>query len=63
MAKPVITFDIGFSGSYLVAVESDGRITVFDLFRGETINSFYFYEDGKAKGNVIKRRIHDVALS
>jgi hypothetical protein len=41
--------NLGLSGSLLVAVESDGRMSIFDLMKGETINSFYFYEDRKGK--------------
>jgi len=44
LSKPVINFNLGFSGSLLVAVESSGKITIFDLLKGDTINSFYFYE-------------------
>lgn len=57
--------NLGLSGSLLVAVESDGRMSIFDLMKGETINSFYFYEDRKGKDGpeVTKVRVHDVCLS
>jgi len=32
-----------------VAVETDGRINILDLLKGDTINSFYFYEDKKSE--------------
>jgi hypothetical protein len=50
----------------MVAVESDGRISIFDLLKGETVNSFYFYEDRKGKeggAEITKMRVHDVCLS
>lgn len=40
--QPILTFNVGFSGAYLAAIEIDGRISLLDLLRGVTINSFYF---------------------
>ena len=62
---PVINFNVGFSGSLLVAVETDGRINILDLLKGDTINSFYFYEDKKSEDekSPSKMKIHDVCLS
>ncbi len=65
LGRPVVNMNLGLSGSLLVAVESDGKISIFDLMKGETINSFYFYEDRKGKDGVevSKVRVHDVCLS
>jgi hypothetical protein len=63
----VINLSLGFSGVLLVSIESDGRITIFDLSKGTIINSFYFYEEKKDKetGKTIlnKKKVHDVCLS
>lgn len=68
MNEPVVNFTLGFSGAYLIAVEADGKISLLDLLRGTTINSFYFEEpqrrrkvDEKEKQKLMK--IHDVCLS
>ena len=54
MGRPVINFNLGFSGSLLVAIESDGRITIFDLLKGDTVNSFYFYEERAKDAEKVK---------
>lgn len=66
LGKPVINFHLGFSGSLIVTVENDGRISIHDMLKGEVVNSFYFYEDKKGKeGNteIAKMKVHDVCLS
>lgn len=47
--RPVINMNLGLTGSLLVGVENDGRITIFNLLKGEIVNSFYFYEDKKGQ--------------
>jgi hypothetical protein len=31
LSEPVINFNLGFSGAYLIAIESDGRLTVLNM--------------------------------
>lgn len=70
MNEPIVNFNLGFSGAYLIAVEADGRISLFDLLRGTIINSFYFEEpqrrrkvnDKETKKQKLMK-IHDICLS
>lgn len=68
----MINFSLGFSGAYLIAIENDGKVTVFDMLRGSIVNSFYFYEPQRRKRVEEKEnesqklsimKIHDACLS
>jgi hypothetical protein len=64
--QPVLNFNLGFSGAYIIAVESDGRVSVINLLEGKTVNSFYFYDpQGRQKEDqqLSTLLIHDVCLS
>jgi hypothetical protein len=67
--KSVININLGFSGSYLLTLEVDGRISILDLFKGDIVNSFYFYDpktkrkDKSTNEKPKKLMIHDMCFS
>jgi hypothetical protein len=59
----VINFTLGNSGIFLVAIEADGRVTMFNLLQGNLMVSFYFYSKRIRQTCESKVLIYDACLS
>lgn len=61
--NPIINFTLGLSGIFIVTIETDGRVTIFNLLEGVMIISFYFYSKKVRQTCESKVVIHDACLS
>lgn len=64
MNSAVINFTLSLSGRYMVTCDMLGKMTVFDLLEGETLNEFVAPEKN-ADGieNQKNLKIHDMSFS